>query len=211
VTLLLPNSVFLHVPKAGGTWVRAALHNTGLVRDELVSKFPDESTEGKMRSWHCVPRDIDAFEDKMVFCFVRHPLTWYQSHWAFRQRKNNWNSGNKLDALCESSNFNDFINNVVENFPNGYLHWLYTFYTQHASFVGKMENLEQDLINALFLAGEDFKADDIINTPKKNVMPDEYIRRTRYSPDNFLKMINLEQQAIEEYGYSYGMPFLQIN
>ncbi len=74
-----------------------------------------------------------------------------------------------------------------------------------------MENLQSDLINALYMAGEDFRADDIINTPRKNVMPDEYTRQTRYSSSNFLAMLKLEQRAIEEYGYNFGMPFLQIN
>jgi hypothetical protein len=211
VTLILPNSVFLHVPKAGGTWVRAALKKTGLIQDELISKYSDESTEGKMRSWHCVPRDKSIFKDKYVFCFVRHPLTWYQSHWAYKVRNGNWNSGNKLDALCESHSFNDFIVNVAREFPNGYLHWLYKFYAQHASFVGKMENLESDLISALFMAGEDFKADDIINTPKRNVMPDKYKRRAKYETANAIRVMQIEQDAIREYGYDFRMPVLRVN
>jgi hypothetical protein len=214
MTVILPNSVFLHVPKAGGTWVRQALKNTELVRGELTSRHSEESTEGKKRSWHMVPRDKSILQGKYVFCFVRHPLTWYQSHWAFRTRRSNWNSGNILDKRCvldcekERMDFNDFIDNVIEEFPEGYLHWLYNFYAQHAVFVGKMENLQSDLVNALFMAGEDFDVGTIANTPRENVMPRKYHREVKYTTARAIKILELERKVIEKYGYNYQLPLL---
>lgn len=208
MTVILPNSVFLHVPKAGGTWVREVLKNTNLVQGELISKSSDESTEGKMRSWHCVPQDKSVFNNKYIFCFVRHPLTWYQSHWAHRTRNGSWNKGNRLDAKCQDDEFNEFILKVIEEFPQGYLHWLYGFYTQHAHFVGKVENLQQDLIKALSLAEEEYRVDDIISVSSQNVMPVEYVREVKYIFENVLGILEIEQKAINKYGYNYRVPVL---
>jgi hypothetical protein len=208
MTVILPNSVFLHVPKAGGTWVREVLKNAKLTQDELTSISSDESTEGKMRSWHCVPQDKSIFDGKYVFCFVRHPLTWYQSHWAFRKRNKNWNQGNRLDEKCQSKYFDKFISNVVKEFPEGYLHWLYGFYTQHADFIGKVENLQQDLMKALDMAGEEHRIDDLASVTPRNVTPVKYTREAKYTLENALRILELEQKAIEEYGYSYRVPVL---
>ena len=91
MTVLLPNSAFLHIPRTGGTWVREVLAGANLIKDEIVSQTPEESTEGSVRSWHNVPSsNADFLAREHVFCFVRHPLTWYQSYWAYKMYNRSW-------------------------------------------------------------------------------------------------------------------------
>lgn len=210
MTVLLPNSAFLHIPKTGGTWVRNALQSSGLHIHEVRAKTELESTESKIRSWHNVPLHNDMYLAKEnIFCFIRNPFIWYQSYWSHKTGNDSWREHNVIDA-CKDDRFIVFIDNVLESFPDGYVTWLYDFYASHATFVGRTERLQQDLITALTLAGEDFLADDIINTPRAKVSSKAIKRKAIYRRDQIEKIATVEKQVIEKYGYHNTVSFLQF-
>ncbi len=170
MALILPHSIFFHIPKTGGTWVREAIKRAGIPTLEIGD-------------WHYELYDLHQWcaqislspavvQQKFTFAFVRNPLDWYPSYWAFRQT-HGWPKGELTP--CRSNNFEQFMWNVIWRFP-GYLSNLYTRYLGPLpgvlNFVGRREILGEDLITALTLAGEQFDLDAIRSTPPANVGAD---------------------------------------
>lgn len=71
--MLLRNSVFVHVPRTGGMWVRALACRLGFVVMESRDDF-----------WnHACHADLPvALRAMPSFACVRHPLMWARSRWA---------------------------------------------------------------------------------------------------------------------------------
>lgn len=197
MTVILPNSVFLHIPKAGGSWVREVLKENKLdVRS--IRSTDQEYTTNKPGSWHNVPWDDKDFIDRPNrFAFVRHPLTWYRSYWAFKVAKGNWDSTD-IDVQCKSPNFNEFINNVIRFYPDGFLAWMYGFYTQHCTFVGTQEFLLEHLQYVL-LEYEDVKITDF--PPALNYSPQDVLDTARYTPSQVRQIMWIEREIVNTYDY----------
>lgn len=215
VSVILPkNSVFLHVPKTGGVWVRETLKELNLHAQEIRSRTKGESTERTANSWHTVPiwsRDYRSRKHK--FCFVRNPLTWHQSYWAFRMTRKNWSKTSEIDTKCRSDNFQIYINNVLAMYPEGYVSWLYEFYTPHCDFVGRYESLAHDLTVALTEFGEiiPFWSNDTGNVfhprieGRKNKRSNDSLASEKakaiYTDEQIDRIIDQEREIFDRYGY----------
>lgn len=64
--IVLPKSVFYHVPKTGGSWIAEGIN----------ASFKD--FEVPFGYGHASPMQVAM--DKPSFCFVRNPYTWYKSY-----------------------------------------------------------------------------------------------------------------------------------
>lgn len=164
MAIILPRSVFRHCPKTGGTWVTLALRKAGIVCESRGRKhWPGVSQPP--------PPGVDS---KPHFTFVRHPLAWYRSYWQHRMRCG-WDRWDDFDQIVKSPTFAQFVERAVEFYP-GYLSVIY--YRRFAGppgheieFVGRTENLVDDLIAGLESLGETFDAAAIRSTPPQNVAP----------------------------------------
>jgi hypothetical protein len=151
----LKNSVFIHIPKCGGRKIT-----------NLLLKYVDESKiiGDRVYDAHGTPDT-----DKQVFAFVRHPATFIHSLWNHRSRKKsnylgdqwNWQMYLRLEKECGSSNYETFVNNIVNG--KNYILDYYEYYTKPYQNVqyGKMENLIEDLIFILNTNNEKFDEDGI--------------------------------------------------
>jgi len=154
--LVLPRSRFLHVPKTGGNWVAAVLR-------EL---FPAAQRMPKIHA----TRKSAPRPDLLTFAFVRHPLTWYQSYFSYKQRKG-WDAGNEWDQAVRSDTFAGFLDAALTQTPGYYSRLLRRYVGRRGEeidFIGRFESLSDDLIRALDAAGESFDSDVIHNTPPVN-------------------------------------------
>lgn len=110
-------AVFLHVPRTGGTWVKAAVEAAGI-----------RTEHAKGCGSHNLP---ERYSDQgFRFCFIRHPLAWYESVWhGFHSV---WPQGRESPALfterafspirlltrtCGEREFPDFIRAVLGRQP----------------------------------------------------------------------------------------------
>jgi hypothetical protein len=90
-TLITPRMLFLHLPKTGGSWATAAMLAAGVpaVRPEALP-------------FHATRRESSAYGDRFTFAFVRHPLEYWRSYWAYRMREG-WNPASHIDAQTATS------------------------------------------------------------------------------------------------------------
>lgn len=202
MSMLLKNSAFLHIPRTGGTWVRNVLTDAALPTKEYAT-IPHKSygTEGHQETWHNVPMFSGRFREiEHVFCFVRNPLTWYPSYFRLKNRVDggSWNGFNPFDHRCAHIDFYIFIEKVIQEYPKGYLSWMYEFYTDYATSVGTQEHLSDGLRLALQVAEEDWEAVDY-DTPPAHVSSNRL--ETLYGKGQIEQIIELEKGIFERYDY----------
>ena len=193
--LVLPNSRFLHVPKTGGKWIKKAIIAAGIPYEE------------HFRPWGC--QHITLLENPphpelFTFAFVRHPLRYWQSYWRFKMGVD-WNDPhNGLDKKCRADDFETFMRNVLSMFY-GECSKVYERFVgppdDEIEFVGKFENLVEDLITALALAGEKFDPRVIRATAPTNVS-DKKRYVADYSPELERDVRKAEQPALERFDYN---------
>src|SRR5438876_9097192 len=104
--LIFKDAVFLHVPKTGGTWVKAAVTNARLDFEDYIV---DGDPHGDLSN--C------PFRDRFIFAFVREPLSRYRSYWRFKmgqfQMNTDWDTRNPFDEACAALTFEGFVENVL--------------------------------------------------------------------------------------------------
>jgi hypothetical protein len=172
VALATSNMLFLHIPKTGGMWVRRVFEVLEIPHWEIGdqhSHFPRQG-EGSARLLSFYSEEY--YKTKFIFTFVRHPLSWYQSRWAFRI-KHGWRPMlHPLDYHCASNDFRMFMENVLKYRPTGWVTEEYNNYTNYQScpinFIGKHETIVDDLIQAFRAAGVKVDENKIRKIPKVN-------------------------------------------
>lgn len=195
--LILPNSVYFHIPKTGGTWVSSALMASGLASMTVGAK-------------HFIPSQTpEAIKGRRTFAFVRHPIWWYRSMWSFMmsdslvnrfrqatvQREQDGPSFFSINMVAE---FPKFLENVIRNTP-GYLSSFYELYLDNPKieFIGRTETLVDDLVFILKQIGERFDENSLRKTTMRNcsqLKPD-------YPADLMAEIARLEAPAMKRFGY----------
>lgn len=173
-TILNKGEVFVHVPKAGGTFIRRALDHLRITQRHLE----DDSSH---RTTRVLKEHLNwGGNYPFIFCFVRHPLTWYESYYKFMCKRRldvssypSFKHKNYPLLILENLliqlktrdalSFDNFIKKVLQERP-GFVSELYACYdTFECSFVGKQENLRKDLITVLKSRKYKFNSSEIIN------------------------------------------------
>lgn len=205
MALILPRSIFIHIPKTGGMWVRAALQKTGLPLKEARHRHHNSGVPPvPCCCRHSRLRDV-APEDRcgrIAFAFVRHPLSLYQSWWAFKM-KGGWNEHFDFERRCKSDTFPGFVEKVLTHFP-GWAGTLFgTLVKDGVNLIGRQERLMEDLMNFLILAGEQFDPDALHSTPPQNVagLCEDWNGRACYTPDLQSAVLESERDTLRWFGY----------
>lgn len=202
----LPNSIYIHLMKTGGWTVRNVLSELRLNRGEV----------GRHHDPVCL-LPLPKKKRPFVFVFVRHPLSWYRSYWAFRMQAawqvhpkqpiTGWQTfGSVLDHECRSNDFATWMENVLAHVPEGFLSRIYRIYTEGVDFVGKVESFEEDFCRALRLAGESFSPEIIHRFPRRNVTNSRFTAAARWPKKLAAKIMQTESYALERFGYDARSP-----
>jgi hypothetical protein len=119
VALILKNGVFIHIAKTGGSWVAELLRQQGLVA---------AATARSHVNFKETISEVPAAAGLPSFAFVRHPVTWWKSYWAYRM-KTGWDPNHPVDKVSQSEVFEDFIRKMLDRAPGyhdhnwGRWHW----------------------------------------------------------------------------------------
>jgi hypothetical protein len=182
--------------------VRTAIRNAGIPTNEIGPEFSRNSFNHLNAIFHCGPGLVHT-ERHFTFAFVRNPLDYYKSYWSYKMRIG-WE--NPFDNAFMDENFEQFVRNVMEGRP-GWVSMLYTKFLgpngDWVDFVGRQENLRDDLIAALRMAGEDFEESGIFATDPVNISSrlKEWSDRCSLPLSLKKEMYMVEKQAIDLFGY----------
>jgi len=190
MAIILKNgSVFLHIPKTGGRWVGGVLYESGLVDYRLKPRHLDvphylQANHTQKSLWRKFQDRLPGSKNKtppVIFTFVRNPFKWYESwfkfmsrddqqwrHWGGPNSKFEWHPVAALNGLGDTC-FNQFVENVHQQQP-GFVSHMYEQYTKTPiSFIGKQEQLAEDLTAALSLSGIKLNPERLKSKPKFGV------------------------------------------
>ena len=187
-----PHLRFLHVPKTGGTWATDAMCASG-----VPAIHPDPSPA------HATLQQSLEYDDRFTLAFIRHPLDYWRSYWAYRIRTG-WDADSQLDRDACSDDFEEFIERVIA-FAPGAASALFEQFVgppdDEIAFVGRHERLVDDVCLALRIAGETFDEQLLRSYPRVNVS--DYSRRgARYPRSLAQRLVDAESQGIERF-YSW--------
>ena len=212
--LLRNGAIFIHVPKCGGNWVREALRDRGLWRCRIGYKHstPERiSNVWRFHRWQFIkhlPTRPDVTPAKLrsafKFCFVRNPITWYESWWKFMAgdwhpwETGRWHPQRPIDS-CGDDDFNRFVENVLRERP-GYVSQMFRWYVDGSDFVGRTERLAEDLQTALRECGAETELDALRSVPAANVSEPRCGLPT-WDAVVLRRLIEAEADAISRFGY----------
>jgi hypothetical protein len=217
--ILKNGAVFLHIPKTGGTWVRNVLSQCNLISHSVGHKHSDFdrtfyeaallNESNRQTSLLDAMRSANAAcaSRPFTFCFVRNPLSWYESWWHYMRAREwhawgteHWHPNAELNGLGHDD-FNEFVMNVVRRYP-GYVSNLYRSYAKgDISYVGKTENLRSDLRSVLKAIGYADNDKAIESVPAANTAPAS-VTQARWDPSVKSLVRTLELPALLRFGYS---------
>ncbi len=226
---LICGAELLHIPKTGGSWVTSVLEANGLVsglRGHSHADYDRNLLRSAMTERHHLREAGRLLRNRLVkrlrtkqasdsvqpfrFCFVRHPLSWYESWWKYMKGRSwhdwgtqnsstDWHPNAILNGLGSDS-FNEFVWNVVKVRP-GYVSELFFSYTKPGiGFIGKTENLREDLRYVLDRLGHPYDKNTIFDSKASNVSK---IDASEIQWDHDLKQVvmRLELPALVHFGY----------
>jgi hypothetical protein len=224
MALLLKNgSIFLHIPKTGGNWVRHILKKSNLIHSEIGHKHAD-MTRTIYTSFCSKPSSlIDSIRRKPIlpkfpdnsvflFTFVRHPISWYESWFRYQSQatKNwykfgtegilsDWHPNSTLNGLGHPE-FSIFIDRVLKKRPGYVTELFFSYTTPEISFIGKQENLRKDLCKALSLANEKYDEDMIMNEKPVGISNPPSLNMA-WGKSQKTEALRLEWPSIVRFGY----------
>ncbi len=205
--LLKCGAIFLHIPKTGGNWIADVLEDQNLVFAHFGEKHANLTQILEFEKWFRVTSKYSKPNKPFFkFCFVRHPLTWYESWFKMQTTQgwpnwgddsNIWHPNAMLDGL-DSPDFEIFITNVLKRRP-GYVTELYGWYTTPGiHFVGRYENLADDLITVLKFLNVRFDEEKLRKFKPVNVSKPADIRWAQVLQETVERT---EYAAFKRFGY----------
>lgn len=199
MAVVLHNSIFLHIPKTGGEWVREVLWCSGL---ESLRLHPGERKHADIAYFDA----NNNFGRNFRFAFVRHPVSWYRSYFTYQIGRRRDIKEISLEQYLSGGtrSFGEFIQKVTEAAP-GFLGRFYSRYVgapgKEIDYIGRTEHLREDLATALRLAGETCPSELIEKMPPRNVS-----KRWNVA-ERFVRLIvKAEAECCERFGYGFIEP-----
>jgi hypothetical protein len=149
--LILTKSSLIHIPKCAGTQLQAFLHHLNLVKYRY--NYPQDG--------HLFLHQMMNSKDTYNFCFIRNPYTWWPSFWY-------WSKSGAGDRFSkqekECPDFDTWIQDYGPFWMGLYSKLILRYIGEDSlyesdikmNFIGKIENLYNDLFIALKNSGEIF-------------------------------------------------------
>jgi hypothetical protein len=203
VAVLTDKACFLHIPKTGGRFVRAALSAADIEWREVGEVEPHKLVGGRglfefghtgepSRRMHAIP-EMGELGDVQAFTFVRHPVSWLRSFFCHDGGRA---GGGYLDnRRVRHNHFNDFALDVARKDP-GIVGELFSAYAVPGVAVWHLSTI--GLVDALIDAGHEF--DPAVIEEMEPVGASEI--KPAVGPGVFAAVCDAEAPIIEEFGFT---------
>lgn len=169
MAMLLKRSAFIHIPKTGGTTIKAAMRRAGVKMRLSGNDSMDVFSERQ----HACYRDVeDEIDGRAVFASIRNTKGWYSSIWCHHKREGTGNGATGPEHWNER--FEPWFWGVIDKLPGHYGKFLNGMLGEAASpMLIRTSHLLQDLCATLTICGEDYDIKKLVNTPSANVAAKE--------------------------------------
>lgn len=191
MAIQIARAVFLHIPKTGGTFVTDYFKETGM----------DHGNKDLALRAHVhgdLLQEVLPYTQDLMFCFVRHPLTWYRSYWIHKNTLAPSRETTYIDSKVDLP-FLDFLHIIQQDHP-GYLTKFFSGFTGRCRFIGKMENLRDDLNTVLKYLRSPYNKEYLYKKPLSNVNPQS---DQKYTIEAALAVMETEKEIVKMYDYNY--------
>jgi len=189
MAIQISRAIFLHIPKTGGTWITHYFKESGMDHEAQELAELAHMNGVKLKSLIGKPEDL-------VFCFVRHPLTWFRSYWQCKQVLIP-RLGGYLDTIVDLP-FKEFIDKMLDEYP-GYLEDFTKGYLEVCRAIGKQENLRNDLNSILTMLRIPYDKELLYSKPFVNKVESN----ERFTIDQALAIMYAERDYVERFDYNY--------
>ena len=191
MALVLPHSIFFHVGRTAGHFVRKTIREMGIPTYDV----------GAFHDWPSNIRLNEEEQKKLFFCFVRHPLAWLKSFWC-HEMQFGW-SASDYSSKTQSDSFAEFLTKAVEAFPNGPATEAFRPFLMQCQEVGRQENLSADLRRILERAGEKVVPEVLEQAGVTTVEIAREIQDAATAPKELLeRVLHAERELCERFGYA---------
>jgi hypothetical protein len=208
VAFVTEKTLFIHVQKTGGMSVREMLyrcipvgHESGDAEGERHFGLPE------LRARH---PGIES--GRLSFGFVRHPVDWLVSRWAFAVAsgfpihvQHRGTAAQVWMACCWSRYFDIFIEKYLERYPGVATQTMFQklgmWSDKQVDCVGKTENLEADLNRILDAAGERRTAAEPSSPVRRNATERDAVALAVVTPSMRKRIMDAEPKLCDMFDY----------
>lgn len=224
---LIDGSVHLHIPKTGGNWVAEVLEESGLAdhyEDHTHAHFERHLYAGRHGSGRDLLREVWRLTRLRMrkadyvaearktfrFCFVRNPITWWES-WFRHKTDRGWNPNGTVNDptdwhVClpisgiQGASLNEMMEKILAIRP-GFVSELYSEYVKPGiAYVGRTETLAHDLAEVLDHRGLSYQGSLMAEKSAANVSRGEG-KSDEWDPDILRCTLLTELPAMMKFGY----------
>lgn len=191
MTVITKKTVFVHIGKTGGNWVTRNLTKAGLVEDISI--------QAHQRPAEIITNFPSSIEKKFWYCFVRHPINWLASLWIHNLT---YGVTDNLISPLICNNFSGFLEKLNETYSDGFCDFYLDEYISACNFIGKMENISEDLVRAMFLGEETFDSNLARSRPINEASINELVLAAK-APMSILKeTMTTNQEFCKKFNYT---------
>ena len=201
-------SLFIHIQKTGGMSVREALYRCNPVGHESG----DAEGERHFGLPELRARHPGIESGRLSFGFVRHPVTWLQSRWAFAVAsgypihvQHRGTAAQVWMASCWSFAFEEFVDKYLERYPGVATQTMFRMLglwsDKPVDRIGKTETLFEDLNKILDDAGE-VRAAVPLMPPRRNMTEQRMINEAVVTPSMRKRIMDAERMLCDRFNYS---------
>lgn len=159
--------LFIHCAKTGGTFLREVLNHFGVPNKETGDfAIEDHYSFKQVMAAHPEHSKLKSFG------FVRHPVGWYRSRWAYAKLTHFGYKLNFIEAARQhwmagvwSEDLNEFVENTLLKYPDG-IAW--TYFNDMLSLTGERDGVHSPVV---------YKYEDLVAI-LHNLLDDSGIRVT---------------------------------
>jgi hypothetical protein len=199
-------TLFIHVQKTGGMSVRETLYRCNPVGHESG----DAEGERHFGLPELRARHPGIESGRTSFGFVRHPVDWLVSRWAFAvvsgfpvHVQHRGTAAQVWMACCWSFSFDEFLGKYLERFPGVATQTMFQklgiWSEKPVDFVGKTETLQADLKLVLDLAGENYTPS--IMPAKRNATENRMSNEAVVTPTMRRRIMDAEKMLCDRFNY----------